>query len=87
MITCRNDKQWKIPTIKVLSRFSQENRDIDYKDLHTTLFRGGNITRTMLKKVETKLIMESKHGIFKTEGEVYQVGNQILHILRKTSKR
>ena len=41
----------------------------------------------MLKKVETKLIMESKQGIFKTEGEVYQVGNQILHILQKTSKR
>ena len=86
MITCRNDKQWKIPILKVLSRCSQENRDIDYKDHCTTLFQGGNITRTMFKRVETKLIMERKYGIFKSKGEVYQVGKQILHIFQKTSK-
>ena len=38
-------------SINRLSRFSQENRDIGYKDLCITLFQGRNITRTVLKQL------------------------------------
>lgn len=59
-------------SINRLSRFSQENRDIK-KDLCITFFEGRSITRTVLTQLSTKVIMETKHGIFNSEESKYEI--------------